>query len=283
MPDTDLVVEFSVSRIEKAFALTLQNSRHSKQFEFHSMCKGVVGKWYGITPPAMGQATGQLVSDFDAQSALRGVGAIKRDLLGGKKRAGLFAPLPDDLIDQALESGVYQTDNVRLFTKSDGTVYGTDKTLFEPDAGYDEIRAIHKANFKDGRMSSAGAYTQDIGRWKFINRYVIRQSSFDSYMDEMIKKVGWLASTLNGAARLTGARIPEYARGKHAPSDEALELGEDRQHFYFGNLISWADHAADGDLQRRFDAAVEYEASALFRRLPYLVEDAAAKAGFQIT
>lgn len=288
-------VTFDTTRIEQAFALVAHYSVQSEEKEFRTTCRGIVNIWISITPPSTGRGVDERNNAvFDVTAQIRGVSAIKRDLLGGGKsktsssRAGLFNPLSDSLIDSALDSGLYQTENVRLFVKKDGTVYGTDRTHFLPDAGVGEMRSLHKAAFKNGRMSSAGSTPFDrmagpIGRWKFIDKYVIRHSAFDGYMSGIINKVGWLASSLNDIARLTGARVPGYARGKNAPSFAALELSSERLHFKYVNLIAWAGQAADGELGRRFNAALEYQANAMFRRIPFLIAAASKRAGFNVS
>ncbi len=258
-------------------------SKRGAKAEFESAGRSVMNNVYAITPPAMGKGAKEKVSMFDAATIARGQSAIKRDVLGGKQRRGIFSPLADSLIDSALETGVYENESVRLFVKKNGDVYGTDRTHFQPDAGYDQLRAIHKANFRNGKMSSAGSYTRDIGRWKFINIYVVRQSSADSYLAEIYKHIGYLASCWNRAAKLVRARIPSYARGKNGPGNGELETEGSIFRFRFENLAPWADEVADGDLQRRLGYAVEYAKNAMARRLPHMIAAAAKEAGMHVT
>lgn len=117
-----------------------------------------------------------------------GNAAIARDLLGGKKRAGIFAP-----ISPAIEEGFRfskSSDNVRLFVKKNGEVYGTEKRLFRPDASASTLRSFHKQNFINGKMSSAGSRTRNIGRWKFVDKMFVTPSTLNDYVASVQKKVG---------------------------------------------------------------------------------------------
>jgi hypothetical protein len=120
--------------------------------------------------------------------------AISRDLLGrgggikGKNRAGIFAPLTPFMQEHALFNNT--SENIRLFARKDGTVYGTDRAHFMPDASTSTIRGIHKSNFVNGRMSAAGGDTRDIGRWKFINRYFVMPDTLKDYIAMQHAKVG---------------------------------------------------------------------------------------------
>jgi hypothetical protein len=116
-----------------------------------------------------------------------GASAVARDLLGGKKRYGIFAPITDFMAANAEE---FSTGNIRLFAKKDGTVYGTDKAHFLPSANASTLRSIHKEKFTGGRISSAGGRTRDIGRWKFIDRFFVPPSTLAKYVADQQTKVG---------------------------------------------------------------------------------------------
>ena len=128
---------------------------------------------------------------FGAETGGAKVGekAITRDLLGrGGSRAGIFAP-----ISGAIEAGFRfskTTSNVRLFVKKDGTVYGTDKSLFRPDASVGDMAAFHRGKFVNGKMSSAGSRTRDIGRWKFIEKMFVSGGTLDEFMKAQFARVG---------------------------------------------------------------------------------------------
>jgi hypothetical protein len=134
----------------------------------------------------------------------KGEVAIRRDLLGGKGRAGVIMALDDSLIDAALESGIYSTGNVRLFVRKDGAIYGTDRTHFVPNALPNQLRALHKQAFRNGRMTTAGSRDRTIGRWRFIERATVRKSAAERYVQGQQKKVGWVKSGWAACARQLG-------------------------------------------------------------------------------
>lgn len=124
---------------------------------------------------------------FGESGKKNGESAVMRDLLGGKRRAGIFAPISPAISAQLKE---YSTGNIRLFAKKDGTVYGTDRAHFLPDASAATLRGIHKSKFVNGKMSAAGSATRDIGRWKFIDKYFVAQATLSAYVDSIKAKVG---------------------------------------------------------------------------------------------
>lgn len=115
--------------------------------------------------------------------------AITRDLLGRSgARPGIFAP-----ISGAVEAGFefYKTsNNVRLFVTKDGRVYGTDKSFFRPDASVGDMAAFHRGKFVNGKMSSAGSRTRDVGRWKFIEKMFVPPGTLDDFMKAQFARVG---------------------------------------------------------------------------------------------
>jgi hypothetical protein len=144
----------------------------------------------------------------DESAKKSGESAVARDLLGGKKRYGIFAPLTDFLQQNAEANS---TGTIRLFAKKDGTVYGTDKAHFRQFATASSMRAIHKKAFVNGRASSAGTGDRRIGRWVFIDKYFVPGGVLNSYLESVkakvgIAKSGWAAcakqikSTTKGSA-----------------------------------------------------------------------------------
>lgn len=140
----------------------------------------------------------------DDKVKVTGEKAITRDLRGrssgsGVARAGIFT---GDTATAEQGFAYYATGpNVRLFISKSGFAYGTDKTFYKPDASESELRSIHKSKFKNGKMSSAGGRTRDIGRWKFIEKFIVNSNTLDSYLDNQIKKVGWAKAGWAACAR----------------------------------------------------------------------------------
>ena len=116
--------------------------------------------------------------------------AITGDLIGRKRRVGIFGAIGAAMSEEGGYSWYKTGDNVRLFVGKDGFAYGTEKTMFRPGASTSEMRAFHKKNFVNGKMSSAGSKTRNIGRWKFLDKMFVSKETLDEYIQKAIKKVG---------------------------------------------------------------------------------------------
>jgi len=162
---------------------------------------------------------------FDDKSHKQGQGAIARDILGGKKRYGLFAPITDFMAQNAEENS---TGTIRLFANKKGEVYGSDTAHFLTGATPTTIRGIHKDAFKNGRMSSAGTSDRKIGRWVFINKYFVPKSPLDDFVASQQAKVGLAKSGWAQCAKsIKNTRgIPSWVTKQL--SDRALGNVEDR-------------------------------------------------------
>jgi hypothetical protein len=162
----------------------------------------------------------------DESAKKSGESAVARDLLGGKKRYGIFAPLTDFLQQNAEANS---TGTIRLFAKKDGTVYGTDQAHFLNGASASTLRGVHKKSFSNGRMSSAGTSDRRTGRWVFINKYFVPGEVLNDYLASVkakvgIAKSGWAAcakkikSTTKGSAtrgipRWVSRHLGDYGLG----------------------------------------------------------------------
>lgn len=231
--------------------------------------KGVLSELIKVTPPFNQQNKGAAA----AQRA--GIGAIRRDLAGGghkrgQRRAGVFAVLRDSTIDTALDTGLYENQNVRLFARKDGTVWGTETNTFKPSISMGEMRSHHKRYFKNGKMSSAGSYERNIGRWRFIDQFVIRRSSFERYLKTMDPRVGFLGGGFRSAAMGLGVGLPRFM-GRHgsAPGDLRMQLEGDDLYIIIRNDVRYASQMAD--LVRRVDWAIRAQQRKMERQAPYLL------------
>lgn len=126
----------------------------------------------------------------DNKARETGEKAITGDLIGRKRRVGIFGAIGPAMTEADGYSWYKTGDNVRLFVGKDGFAYGTEKTMFRPDASGSEMRAFHKKNFVNGKASSAGSYTRNIGRWKFLDKMFVSKETLDDYIKSTIKKVG---------------------------------------------------------------------------------------------
>ena len=187
-----------------------------------------------------------------------GEAAITRDLLGksggGKARAGLFSPISAVMSDAVFYK---KSTNVRLFVSKDGNVYGTDRSHFLPDATESTLRAFHKKNFVNGRMSSAGGRTKNIGRWKFLDRLFVDAATLNNYLDATLKKVGiaksgWASCAMQlkkiNKGRLT-AGIPKWVL-RHLEDFRSGEVKDNTANknnptVLLTNKVPWASEVID--------------------------------------
>ena len=106
----------------------------------------------------------------------------------------------------------YGDGKTRLWVRKDGTVYGTEATLYKPDASFQEMRDHHKKFFKNGQRSRAGNYTRDIGRWKFIDKMVVGAGALKSYIEKMVQRVGFTKAGWATAAQRAGFKLNASGR-----------------------------------------------------------------------
>jgi len=119
----------------------------------------------------------------DDTGKLNGEKAITRDLIGkSMQRAGLFGIVSDKHIQ-------YRTGNVRLFVYG-GKPYTTDELYYRPNASLEDMRAFHRKSFVNGKVSSAGSRTVDVGRWKFVEKMYVNKATLGDYLEKVQKKVG---------------------------------------------------------------------------------------------
>jgi hypothetical protein len=219
---------------------------------FRTDAKGFVRDVIAITPPNTGKT--------NTESKKRGERAVSADLRGGRRSAGrqgggIITPLADSIIDSALATGIYQSENVRLFVKKDGTIYGTDRSLFRPDATVETLHSHHKRYFKNGRMTSAGGRDRTIGRWKFIDKLVVRQSAFNAYLKEVYAKVGGLCAGFNAAARVLGVSVPAWIR-RHGEGWSTVVVVSTSKNWLV-RITNKSKFGSTVDLQRRMDYVLQ--------------------------
>jgi hypothetical protein len=201
---------------------------------------GFVRDIIAITPP--GHQGKPLVSGAKGEPAVAGARLkIKKDL----KR--IFNPLADAIVDRALAEDSGAADGVKLWVSKTGRVYGQQRTLWRPNATIETCYDHHRRYFKNGRMTKAGTYTRDIGRWKFIDRMVIRESLWLEYLEYVWEKIGILAGGFAAAAKMLKVRLPKIA-ARHASGECLLIYGPDSFKIRIKNGVSYATEA---DVERR--------------------------------
>lgn len=141
-----------------------------------------------------------------------GESAIKGDLTGHRAKGGsvrgdgyggVFFIIPD----KYATSAVFEpSENVmRLFVKKTGEVYGCDVSLWKVNASISELHAHHESLRKpDGSVTQAGYSTRDIGRWKFVNKWVITSTQFQNYLAFIFPRVGYAKGGWATCARKLG-------------------------------------------------------------------------------
>ena len=225
----------------------------------------------------------------DNKARETGEKAITGDLIGRKRRVGIFGAIGPAMTEEGGYSWYKTGDNVRLFVGKDGFAYGTEKTMFRPDASASEMRAFHKKNFVNGKASSAGSYTRNIGRWKFLDKMFVSKETLDDYIKSTIKKVGiakagWANCALQlkkvNKGKLT-ADIPPWVIRHTADfkNGKTEDLTSDPQNprVIMTNTTPWASsvitesekHTAIGFVTSKMKKQIEY---ALKKRQKTLIE-----------
>jgi hypothetical protein len=231
--------------------------------------RGIVRGTMHITPPGHRDLDGLSTKARDHGKAM-----IASDLLGGGSRnkqhrtGGIFAPMPRSVIEGAV--AVHGDSIERLWTRKDGTVYGVESDLFRPDATESDLRAHHKKYFKNGRFTRAGGATRDIGRWKFIDKMVIPEETFASYLKEQQEKVGYLLSGWRAAAKKLSLAIPAWVAKADAPSSMIISVTEDRIYFKATNEVAWASVRVT---KARLQYAIDQQAAKMERQWKQWMEN----------
>jgi hypothetical protein len=250
-----------------------------------SEARGFVRDAVQSTPPFYSRAAPTLdnpgkwetVTGTEAKKA--GEVAIKTDLTGGRRgagtvRGGIITTMDDALFESALN--YKKTQNVRLFIRKDGTVYGTDRSLFKPDATTATLHDHHKALYKNGRMTSAGGRDRSIGRWKFVDKMVVKKKTLETYLKETYKKVGILCSGWAAAADKLNVRLPLWIK-RHGTSNGSavITVGDMSYHLRLENAVSYGTGQR---LQAIADRVARGRQRKLASRLPYVVRGAIKRA-----
>jgi hypothetical protein len=219
---------------------------------------------------------------LDENAKKLGEGAVKSDLLGnvrgrpgGQRSGGVFYVIPDALANSAHQE---KTGNVRIFSRKDGFVYGTDSDKFKTKASNSELEEHHKSmRGPDGSVTQAGGKTRDIGRWKFIQRWVITQSQFTSYLAFAIRRVGFAkGGWATCAAKLGGTRgIPAWITKHKTPGTVIDATGGPEPKITIRNDVNYTSQvlsesnlkAALRDREIKLTARIEQALKAKFKGL----------------
>ena len=219
-------------------SVTLEKTGMEEFFEFYAKARQkTMPEVLRINARLLAVELAHRTQPYGKDDSVKKVGesAIARDLLGGKGRYGIFAPITEFIGQNAEENS---TGTIRLFANKKGEVYGTDKAHFLTSATPASMRGIHKGAFNNGRVSSAGSSDRKIGRWVFINKYFVPKTSLSKFVAAQQAKVGLAKSGWAACAKqLKGAVKGSPTRG--IPRWVTRHLGD----FGFGYIQDNADKA----------------------------------------
>lgn len=144
---------------------------------------------------------------IDAMKRTPPLGLDNKGLKIGERRiykdvSIVIKAVPDDQVSQFGSNWTAYNDGQpigHMFKRKDGTVYGVDYDKLGLSEGV--LAAAHQGArlASTGRVSKAGTYTKNIGRWKFVNRVhapaALRRSYIKKIQGHVGKtKSGWLAA-----------------------------------------------------------------------------------------
>lgn len=137
-------------------------------------------------------ASNSLAKNFPAKSQGMQRKAIAGDI------GNIFIEIDDPLF---LENwaGIGEKAPARVFKTKSGAVLGVEQASYNAQGDMTAMDAHHKRyRTKAGRVTKAGSFTRDIGRWKYINRQVVAKGAVARYARKYLfprvgaMKSGWL-------------------------------------------------------------------------------------------
>lgn len=127
-----------------------------------------------------------LIRLYPPKTYAQGRRAIKTDL------ENLFIR-PDDFGVVSQWAGIGEGAPPVVFRTSKGAILGVEQRNINLSGDPAKLRAHHqKHRMKNGRVTKAGAFTRNIGRWKYIDRMVVADYAYQRYLKTVQKKVGML-------------------------------------------------------------------------------------------
>lgn len=240
--------------------------------------RGVVRNLYAITPPNKGRVSKNVPTINGKQF---GVAAIKRDLLGdnGKTRIGIFIPIANAAV--LAHAKQHPDGKVQLWTRKDGTIYGTETTMFRPHASVGEMREHHRRYFKNGRMTRAGTGDRTIGRWKFVDKMVVSKTSFAALLKTLSDEVGDSCSGWNESAASLGVKPPQWIWKHRGSGGFSISITDSAIVIRMVNAVPWIDKIPKMKWEAKIQLALNLQTDAMERRLDNFIHKAAKKSGFK--
>ena len=143
------------------------------------------------TPEA--RAGGGLPGSLKKVSSSKYKDPIERDL------RRIFVPVRDVVALRVMKYEILAASKGRNEWTTGVSSQGSAFELFEPDASMIQMEMHHKSQRSKvtGRVTRAGSWTRDIGRWKFANKMHVPKRTFNRYLRETKKKAGIARSGWN--------------------------------------------------------------------------------------
>jgi hypothetical protein len=136
-----------------------------------------------------------------------------------------------------------------IFKTRTGAIIGVDRAHYNPDGNQTMMAAHHQANRNksNGRVTRAGAFTRDIGRWKFINRQVVPPGAIKRYAASVVfpklgtMKAGWVLPEKSGLK----TKMPAWVAKTRGRVPNASDYTDQMNMFAIGflrleNLVPYA-------------------------------------------
>jgi hypothetical protein len=174
---------------------------------------------------------GQLARRFPPKTAKQGKDAIQNDL-------NRVFDTDEAIIkewEQSIESGVMgSSQTMRAFKTKSGAVFLRDEAFYRPNASLGEMEQHHlrQRSPATGRVTTAGGYTRNIGRWKAVDKMYVRAPVLKSYVALVANgvgrlKAGWSPATTmwKGAAKLP-SWITRHANDYGSVNDQMKASGD---------------------------------------------------------
>jgi hypothetical protein len=191
-------------------------------------------------------ASNSLVRNFPPKSM-----AIGRKAILEADLPNIFTEAPSDFL---LNSWVTIGETPeRIFRTKTGAVIGIDKASYNPSNDQYAMADHHQANRNksNGRVTRAGAYTRDIGRWKFINRQVMPPGAIKRYANSVVfpklgtMKAGWVLPAKSGLK----TKMPAWVAKTRGRVPNASDYTDQMNLFAIGflrleNLVPYAARQA---------------------------------------
>lgn len=133
----------------------------------------------------------------------------------------------------------------QVWARKDGTVYGVEMNLFRPDATFAEMRAHHERyRGSNGTVTKAGGYQErQVGRWRFINRMVVPESTLADFIERKQANVGMAKGGWAAALEGLGGQASKWV-AKWKRAGRFRDRLDDQGYLLFDNRSPWGTNGA---------------------------------------